>query len=89
MALDTVTPAIADFMGGTPLQLNGGFDVPFNTGTLGVCVTKVQATRNEAVDYPVDLQGYVTTQIVAIAPPERTFPLAAGRLTDYLWGPIL
>ncbi|MBX3180318.1 MAG: PKD domain-containing protein [Candidatus Hydrogenedentes bacterium] len=83
MALNSVTPDVASFTGGAPLQLNGDFSATFDPGTLGVYITKTQGARDETVDYAADLQGYTATQIDALAParPDQgTFDIYASAL---------
>jgi hypothetical protein len=58
MTLTSATPDLAFFQGGTPLQLDGDFTATFDPGTLQVFVSQVQGTRDEAVDYVADLEGY-------------------------------
>src|SRR5690606_5334641 len=81
--LTGTTPAAATIAGGEVLALLGDFSAAFDPGTLEVFVSKVQGTKDEAVDYPADLQGYTTTPIDALAParPDQgTFDLYASAL---------
>ena len=76
-------PTATTFAGGDALALSGIFSVTFDPGTLQVFVSKVQGIRDEAVDYPVDLQGYTGSQVDVLTPAlphQGTFDLYASAL---------